>query len=649
MLPTLRRDPASGPSSRSWKSLLLSVLLILLVAAIVVVAGGSLIRGRVQNLVVDRIERGMLHESRRSLVSGDRRLAESTEGKLLLARIYRHADRRHQWESILSSIDASIARDEIRLERRLGAIRWGLDRPASDDFSRLVRQGVQRDDAAVTILLGLLASASHTGAERLLQQWEADGGWPAQIAWGRGLYHLRRQEYATARSHLERSLEIEPQHDNALIGLAETLERLNEPKLAAEHFSRYLERWSGSVPALLGLSRCKRRLGHADVAAEITQQLVATENPSQEAWLEAAEVAYFLGNFSEAVARFEETDLDGPQLSATIRTAATAYALAGQPSQAEALFNRYLAGHSVTFRRQVLEQRIREDPSDRQAVEELRQIMTGELLPLAERPKPPPAISALFSEHCSTCHGDAGRGDGPANRHLYPAARDLHGDAYRLVTTLNRFPSKDDIRAVIRDGIAGTSMQAFTQLSDAEIDQLVEETYRLRQLGFRSNLVASFQLLGDQLDEEAIDNLVHQSGSSGAALVIPAWPSAGPDDVAAGESLFRRAACNHCHGVDEGSGQGRIPLADERGNPTVARNLMSDSMKGGSDRAALFARLRLGMPGTPHPANPTFSDDEIIHLVEYCLAIARQPTRQLTNHQRAVEANARIIDAFRSR
>jgi mono/diheme cytochrome c family protein len=85
---------------------------------------------------------------------------------------------------------------------------------------------------------------------------------------------------------------------------------------------------------------------------------------------------------------------------------------------------------------------------------------------------------ALYLERCSTCHGEAGRGDGLGGRGLAPAPRDFTDAAWQEAATDER------IRLVIRGGgaAAGLSpaMAAHPDLSDAELDALVAHVRSLR-------------------------------------------------------------------------------------------------------------------------------------------------------------------------
>ena len=68
----------------------------------------------------------------------------------------------------------------------------------------------------------------------------------------------------------------------------------------------------------------------------------------------------------------------------------------------------------------------------------------------------------LYAAQCATCHGAAGRGDGPAAKGLDPAPANFH-DAARMA---NR--SVYSLYNTITLGVTGTSMAAFGQLSEGE-------------------------------------------------------------------------------------------------------------------------------------------------------------------------------------
>ncbi|MFO8212479.1 c-type cytochrome, partial [Pseudomonas aeruginosa] len=68
---------------------------------------------------------------------------------------------------------------------------------------------------------------------------------------------------------------------------------------------------------------------------------------------------------------------------------------------------------------------------------------------------PDPARGApLYAQQCSICHGDAGKGDGPAGIGLQPPPADLTARA--RLDQLSLY----DLRTVIGLGVAGTDMPA---------------------------------------------------------------------------------------------------------------------------------------------------------------------------------------------
>jgi high-affinity iron transporter len=84
-------------------------------------------------------------------------------------------------------------------------------------------------------------------------------------------------------------------------------------------------------------------------------------------------------------------------------------------------------------------------------------------LRLAPRGAPPlKRASALYAKNCAACHGDHGKGDGPAANGLEPAPSNFH-DLDRMAQR-----SAYGLYNTITLGVAGTSMPPFKQLSEDE-------------------------------------------------------------------------------------------------------------------------------------------------------------------------------------
>jgi high-affinity iron transporter len=74
----------------------------------------------------------------------------------------------------------------------------------------------------------------------------------------------------------------------------------------------------------------------------------------------------------------------------------------------------------------------------------------------------------VYAERCSGCHGDDGKGDGPAAAALVPKPKNLRDPVFWQDRTAN------DLKVVVRKGKPGTMMQPFAGvLTDAEIDAVV--------------------------------------------------------------------------------------------------------------------------------------------------------------------------------
>jgi mono/diheme cytochrome c family protein len=87
--------------------------------------------------------------------------------------------------------------------------------------------------------------------------------------------------------------------------------------------------------------------------------------------------------------------------------------------------------------------------------------------PAAEPGKP--TGQRVYTERCAPCHGDDGRGDGPAAAALEPRPRNLREPAFWEGQSAAR------LRDVVQHGKPGTMMQPFQGvLSDGEIDAVVE-------------------------------------------------------------------------------------------------------------------------------------------------------------------------------
>ena len=267
---------------------------------------------------------------------------------------------------------------------------------------------------------------------------------------------------------------------------------------------------------------------------------------------------------------------------------------------------------------------------------------------LQERPDASPAAHAepsatrspdalgLYALHCSPCHGETGRGDGPAARFLDPPPRDFTTGAFRFVTTTNGIPSDKDLFEVIAAGLNGTAMLPFGHLPHDQIGLLVEQVRTFHRQGLRER----YRHLAE--NERELEEWVLLDTTPGPAIPLGVGP---PDNVEArarGRLRFV-ALCSPCHGTD---GRGR-ELPDRQtveGYPVRSRNFTHGVIKGGSQPDALFRRLRAGLPGTPMPSTPAsaLDDAHAWELVHYLRTLLPQGAQELHDPIRGVIPVARL-------
>jgi len=81
---------------------------------------------------------------------------------------------------------------------------------------------------------------------------------------------------------------------------------------------------------------------------------------------------------------------------------------------------------------------------------------------------------AGYRRACRTCHGEKGDGRGPTGFHLSPPPRDFTRGLFKFAAVpAGALPRDEDLRRVVKDGLAGTGMLAW-YVPDAEVDEIVQ-------------------------------------------------------------------------------------------------------------------------------------------------------------------------------
>jgi mono/diheme cytochrome c family protein len=130
----------------------------------------------------------------------------------------------------------------------------------------------------------------------------------------------------------------------------------------------------------------------------------------------------------------------------------------------------------------------------------------------------------LYQRWCAQCHGDEGKGDGPAAEFVYPRPRDFTLAIFKVRTTPSgQLPTDHDLFHIISEGLPGTSMPAWKKfIPENERWQLV-------------HYVKTFDSLGLFKEEPAKEQ-----------VVIDAPPKMTPELIAKGKDLYQQKKCGQC-------------------------------------------------------------------------------------------------------
>jgi len=183
----------------------------------------------------------------------------------------------------------------------------------------------------------------------------------------------------------------------------------------------------------------------------------------------------------------------------------------------------------------------------------------------------------VYDKWCGQCHGDAGDGQGIATPYLLPEPRDFTSAKYKFRSTPFGFlPTEADLEHSIRDGLAGTGMPGFPELSDDEVTDVIQ---------YLKTFSSDWQ----------------DPGAYSEPMDLPDPPPFSAERAAEGEKVYFEIGCARCHG-DEGRGDGSSAptLRDDWGDfIRVADLTMPWTFRGGATRADIFRTLTTGIYGTP--------------------------------------------------
>jgi DMSO reductase family type II enzyme heme b subunit len=192
------------------------------------------------------------------------------------------------------------------------------------------------------------------------------------------------------------------------------------------------------------------------------------------------------------------------------------------------------------------------------------------------------AGKALYERYCTQCHGDEGKGDGPAADLVYPRPRDFTLGMYKVRSTPSgQLPTDHDLFRAISEGLPGTSMPAWKKyLAENERWQLAHYVKRFESLG----------LFKDEAPKEQV------------AVGEPPKPT--PELVARGKQVYEQKKCAQCHGrFGRGDGTSAEGMKDDWGFPIRPVNFTKGWRFRAGDRVEdIYRTFTTGFNGTPMPS-----------------------------------------------
>lgn len=130
-----------------------------------------------------------------------------------------------------------------------------------------------------------------------------------------------------------------------------------------------------------------------------------------------------------------------------------------------------------------------------------------------------------YVQYCRACHGDQGKGDGPAARGLRPPPRDFTLGVFKFASVpAGTLPVDADLHRIVRGGLHGTAMLAWDGVPEAKLQEIVQY----------------IKTFSPRWKDEAPGEPIPSSED--------AWKGRLPEAVARGKLLYHGLArCQGCH------------------------------------------------------------------------------------------------------
>jgi len=134
--------------------------------------------------------------------------------------------------------------------------------------------------------------------------------------------------------------------------------------------------------------------------------------------------------------------------------------------------------------------------------EDLASVVSLERLERASGPAIIPG-RGLFRKHCAECHGVTGNGRGPLAAVQTPYPRDYRMGIFKFKSTpRGTKPTREDLAELIRNGIAGTAMKKIPELTEEDVQALVDYVIYLSMRGEHERTQIDMGILDGILESE---------------------------------------------------------------------------------------------------------------------------------------------------
>ncbi len=263
----------------------------------------------------------------------------------------------------------------------------------------------------------------------------------------------------------------------------------------------------------------------------------------------------------------------------------------------------------------------------------------------APRMSPPPKESPelvelgkkLYTESCVACHGESGKGDGPAAYLLLPKPRNFEERKFnRRNTPPGNLPSDEDLFKAVSDGLLGSSMPPWK-------DYLTERERWALVYYLKKELIAFY----DEDSRETVS--FYDLEPPKAPVPVPEEIPATPENIAIGKGLYHSVAeCWTCHGrTGHGDGPQSQEIVNTRGERIYPIDLTRGVYKLSSSKEEVFRRIRDGITmAAMYSMGEKLTGDEVwclVHFVRSLVNRSDEERKMNEQHRRTIVAG-RVSD-----